>query len=124
MNKLNTVTLLVLVTSSMAILDSCTKKEAKKPIVVPAACDTVSFSKHIKPLFEANCAISGCHTGATPAGNASFTTYESIKAKAADGKIEARAIDGKPTFMPPTGPLPQAQRDLIKCWLDKGSPNN
>jgi hypothetical protein len=35
-------------------------------------------------------------------------------------RIKARAIDGNPSIMPPTGALPQADKDKITNWINAG----
>jgi len=105
-----------------AVLYGCVKDKGNQPIVTtppppPDACDTITYAKHIKPIVDMNCALSGCHAGTT--SNPLFTSYELFKDRADAGRIKARAIDG-PSFMPPSGKLPQAQLDLITCWLENG----
>lgn len=74
------------------------------------------------PLFDAvrsivgsNCAVSGCHNGVQPPN---FTVDCNIVANSS--RIKARAVDGSPSFMPPTGPLPIADRDKISSWVTAG----
>jgi hypothetical protein len=77
------------------------------------------------PLFQAarsviqtNCATAGCHTGGSAAGGISFSVDCNIVIN--KDRVKARAIDGNPSFMPPTGPLPQADRDKITAWINAG----
>jgi hypothetical protein len=105
-----------------AILFSCKKDVGKIPVepVIPAInqCDTITYLKHIRPLFVENCI--SCH-GDNPANGIPLNSYELFKAKAETGKIKARVIDGTGGYMPQDkGKLPQAKIDLISCWLNNG----
>jgi hypothetical protein len=104
------------------VLNSCTKTVAvKQPEKM--RCDTVSYKKHIKPLFISNCAKSGCHDEATNAGGVVIPAQ--IKEIADTKRIHARVINGEPTYMPADkGRLPGEQIEMIKCWLDAGAPIN
>jgi hypothetical protein len=138
MNKASVI--IALLTFGFAVFLSCTKDKGKGPVAntttttttgattgttVTEPCDTVSYKKHIEPIINLNCAISGCHD-ATASGGAILTSYALVKDKADAGRIKARVLDGVNGFMPSGDPdgLPQNQKDLIKCWLDKGARNN
>lgn len=92
----------------------------EKPIAPqPGACDTISYNKHIQPIFATSCGLSssGCHSSTGSGGD--FTTYAQVKAIGENGKLKARAFDGVPSVMPMGGPkLPQNQLDLIQCWIN------
>ncbi len=110
----------------MLIIFSCDNKIGLLPKQIIAVstnvCDSVRYSVEIKPIFDANCAFPGCHAGSVPAGGVDLTTYANAKAKVIDGRIKARAIDGQyPGPMPASGFLPQAQLDLIVCWINNGA---
>lgn len=103
-------------------LVSCTKDIGPNPdLVLKTGCDTVTFTKHILPIFNSEC--NSCHS---PSGlqNPYLTDYSLIKAQVDAGRIKARMIDGSPSFMPTAGRLPDNQINLIQCWLDAGAPNN
>jgi hypothetical protein len=109
----------------------------------------VSFCADVQPIFTANCALSGCHAGASPqlgqnlsAGNAyaSIVDVPSQEVPVLDrvepgdpdrsylvNKIEgtAAAVGGVETRMPlGQDPLPQSDIDLIRAWIAAGAPNN
>jgi hypothetical protein len=92
-------------------------------------CDTITYNKHIKKIIAANCAIPTCHVPGG-SGNGDFTSHSGVSAKVSSGMFKMRVFDppaGDPSLMPPPangGKLPQAQLDLIKCWMDKGAPND
>lgn len=106
----------------VSLIISCTKDVSPKPDIsampTPSSCDTISFTQDIKPIISANCAISGCHVYNGPPPN--LTDDNIIKAQADGGRIQARVING-PAYMPTTGRLPDAQINIIQCWLDAGA---
>jgi uncharacterized membrane protein len=120
----------ILILSSVSVVSfflilSCTKDKGKLPVEVPPppveACDTITWTKHIKKIVETKCSTApGCHTGAAPSGGVSLDTYAQVKNQADNGRIKARVIDGIPSFMPQGGQLPQNEKDLIACWLGNG----
>lgn len=75
-----------------------------------------SYQTSIKSIIEANCATSGCHSGAQ---SPNFTSFANIQANAE--KIKARTVA---KTMPPSGGLTDQQINLIKCWVDDGAKNN
>lgn len=109
---------------SLSVLASCTKDIGPNPDLQPqpvGACDTVTFTKHIKPIIIANCAKSGCHEVGSLSGD--FSTYPGLKGKVDNGTFNNRALVVRD--MPQGGPpLSQEKIDLIKCWLAAGAPNN
>jgi hypothetical protein len=85
-------------------------------------CDKITYSKDIDPIIKNSCAITGCHV---PNGTAAdFTTFDGLKPDIESGGFKRRVVDGKPSFMPPAGKLPDADIDKINCWLNTGGPNN
>lgn len=105
---------------------SCRNDVGLNPDLLPkpaaSECDSIKFSSNINPIIIANCNTPGCHDAGS--GNGDFTTYAGIKTTVDAGSFKARVIDGTPTFMPPSGSLPADQIAKLKCWLDKGAPNN
>ena len=102
---------------------SCTKDVGPNPDLIPKsteACDTVTFSKHIKPLITNYCATTGCHL---PGSQSPDLSDNNIIQSQAD-RIKARLIDQND--MPPSGsPVPTGDEvNSIKCWLNAGAPLN
>lgn len=86
-------------------------------------CDSIKYSKHIKPIITTNCATnSNCHVSGFNMGD--FTTYSGLKIKVDDGSFKLRVFDSPNNPMPSSGMLAQSKLDSIKCWLEKGAPNN
>jgi hypothetical protein len=110
----------------------------------------VSFSAEIQPIFTANCALSGCHTGTSPAAgqnlsagqaysnivNVASTTLPSmdrVEPGQPDQSFLVHKIQGTQgplgsnmgARMPlNANPLSQTQIDLIRSWITQGALNN
>ncbi len=98
-------------------------------------CDTssISYAVDIVPIVTKYCSQDfderndrSCHGEAAPDGD--WTNYSSLKLKAEDGSLVARAVlEGG--GMPPsysTGPLVlgQCEKIAIESWVDAGAPDN
>lgn len=103
-----------------ALVVGCTKDEGKVPVEAApvSGCDTITYTKHIKPIIDASCALSGCHAGTT--SNPLLTSYDLVKEKAE--RVKSRAVDANPSIMPPSPntPLTAEQKQLVTCWLENG----
>jgi hypothetical protein len=114
---------LILSAALVFILASCVNhmKEEPKPV---SLCDPAqsTFSGHVNPIIQLNCAIYGCHDAGS--GNGDFTKYEELKIRVEDGRFKNSVIDGNTPVMPPSGKLPDAQIRVLECWLSNGAPNN
>ncbi len=118
---------------AFALILGCSKDDdsggpgSTPPMEEEDTCEGInpSFADNIKPIIDASCAIENCHV-AGGAGDGNFTTYAGIKAKADNGNLLLRAV--QQANMPPgnsTGPDPtDAQRNMIKCWIEDGAPDN
>lgn len=120
--------LLGLILGVIILFAACTKdREVIKQVPPPpvtAQCDTatINYSNYVKGIIDANCATAGCHNAGSGIGD--FTTYAGLKPKVDNGAFKARAIDGTPSFMPPSNPLPQSTRDSLNDWLNQGACEN
>lgn len=75
---------------------------------------------NIMPIISANCATSSsCHASGASGSRPDFSSKANIIGNA--NRIKARTGAGT---MPPSGTLPQAQIDLIACWVDDGAADN
>lgn len=104
-------------------------------VVDPATIETVSFSQHVKPIFDKRCL--SCH-GKRTKGGYSVLTYDSVMTSGdnppvivagdAANSILAQMLRGIETpaggQMPPSRPLPQQQIELIEKWINQGAQNN
>lgn len=117
-------------------------------IDVSVGPSTVSFRGQVRPIFNANCALSGCHVPPFPTGSQDLLTdpYRAIVDQPAleflQGRTVPRIDPGRPdsSYMlqkllgtpgiegdrMPQGrpPLPQALIDTIRTWTSEGAPNN
>jgi hypothetical protein len=72
----------------------------------------------VKALLAGNCAIPGCHSGASPQNGLNFADDCTIVSNAA--RIKARAVDNNPSVMPPTGALSNSDKQKIVDWINAG----
>ncbi len=73
----------------------------------------------VKSVLQTNCALGGCHAGSSPAGGLNFTLDCTIVGSWE--RINARAVDGNPSFMPPSGPqISAADKLKITNWIAAG----
>ncbi|MEE9407955.1 MAG: cytochrome c [Polaribacter sp.] len=97
-------------------LTSCISHIEEQLIDEGGVVAKVSFKDNVKPIVDAKC--TSCHS---PSGGTSpdLTGYANVKAKA--DRVKARVGNGT---MPQSGPLPQAQMDIILNWVDEGALDN
>lgn len=106
----------------------------------------VSFASDVQPIFTANCALAGCHTGANPTGSLNLSAGQSraqlvnVAAVGFPGAIRVipgdasnsyliRKLEGGPNIsgvrMPEGAPaLPTATIQKIRDWITAGALNN
>jgi len=106
------------------------------PIIDPPPQNgDIDFVKHIKPIFEAHCVA--CHGPKTQKANFQLHTkklamtsgdmapYNIVPEDAEGSEVYFLvSTDDKESMMPPEdegGPLPTAQIDLIKRWINQGA---
>jgi uncharacterized membrane protein len=106
----------------LMVLAACTydKEELVAPSDTTCTSMPAKYSTDIQPIMQSKCAISNCHNAATAAGGHILETYAQVK-NAADHIMERVVIQKN---MPPTGPLPTADINKIRCWINSGAPNN
>lgn len=90
----------------------------------------ISFSGDLLPIFQANCATSGCHD-AVPNHNPSLTPANAYKAITGGGYINTLVPSSSILYgevkggaMPPTGALKSTDVQKILDWIRNGAPNN
>lgn len=106
----------------LLIWSSCTYEKGEIPVLVPKECDsTISYASQIAPLTTTYC--NGCHS-AGGTGTGDFTTYAGLKLKADNGSLKTRVVDVKDMPQAGSPPLSDAERKLIKCWIEQGALNN
>lgn len=108
------------------------RKDPTPPDTIPTWSSAICFNKDVLPIFTNYCANPGCHDKAIGEKDYVFDNYDDIIKKditpgnAANSKIYKVIITTDPNdIMPPPGrtPLTQAQKDIIKKWIDEGAKN-
>jgi hypothetical protein len=107
----------------------------------------VSFSGQVQPIFNARCALSGCHSGAFPTGGLDLSagvahgnlvdqpssecpSFKRVAPGAPDSSYIIFKLQGSGTCfvgvqMPFGGPpLSAAEIDTIRTWIAQGAANN
>lgn len=114
----------LLMLTFLVSLNSCYRD--KEELLYPGSttavdCSSVptTFNAEVKSIFTSKCAINGCHD-ATASGGLIFQSYQQIHNNLE--RINIRALVQK--TMPPTGALPPAEINKIKCWIDAGALEN
>lgn len=96
--------------------DSIPKDTIPKDTVVVIK---TTYNADIKPIIDANCAVSTCHVSPGPRAGVSLETYGDVKSWS--DRVVHR-INFAPSPMPPSSrrPLSQAEKDLIAKWVEDG----
>ena len=94
----------------------------------------ITFEEHIKPIFREHCA--SCHSQSDKQSDLALDTYAAALAGGSSGEVIAEGNSGgsrlfklvthaeQPKMPPDSDPIPEAQRELIKQWIDQGMPEN
>lgn len=93
---------------------------------------TVCFATEILPVFQNNCALSGCHDAITREEGYNFSTYQGIRTGISPGNpgnspAYRQMITKNPEERmppPPMSVLPAAVIDRFKQWITEGAKNN
>jgi hypothetical protein len=117
------------------------------------SCVACTASPHlatdVQPIFDSNCAVSGCHVGPFPASGldleASVSYAQLVGHTSTLCGADTRVVAGTPSASviifaltgvassdgcspPPMPfgmpPLPNSQIDLVRAWICSGAPNN
>jgi hypothetical protein len=129
------ITIILLLTGALALLGAVVGCAKTTTVVLnPGAAikEEVSFSKDIIPIFNSNCALSGCHVpgGHVPdlsAANAyqSLTTGGYVSPGDPNNSVIMLWLTGKKSPAMPLGKGPQ--QDIIAevyAWIEQGAKNN
>ncbi|MCE9566517.1 MAG: DUF1549 domain-containing protein, partial [Planctomycetes bacterium] len=90
----------------------------------PAFAAPPNFDKDVAGLLSRRCLE--CHSGADPKGGLDLTRKEAVLGK--DGPVVAGKLDASELWklvaankMPPKKPLPEAEKALLKEWIESGA---
>ncbi len=109
-------------TGILLLFCGCKHDPAEPVTQVPILGDSICFNTQILPLFVSNCAMTACHNTISKADGYQFTDYAGIKVGINNGKIlETIKATDPGDRMPPAGPLPAAQIQLIEKWIAQGA---
>lgn len=106
---------------------SCSKDSADSNNnngTTPGACSGTpgTLFTSVRNILQANCALSGCHSGANPQNGINFADNCTIVAQ--KDRIKVRAVDqaGTPSQMPqpPNAALSASDRQKITDWVNAG----
>ncbi|MFY7998421.1 MAG: c-type cytochrome domain-containing protein [Candidatus Kapaibacteriota bacterium] len=92
---------------------------------------TVCFTKDVLPIFQTNCAKSGCHDTQTKQDGYDLSTYSGIMrgvvannpSRSSMYTITATSLGSRRMPPPPQTALTDAQRDIISRWINSGAQN-
>jgi len=114
----------------MLSLTGCYYDEVIEIAPLPPGTE-VSFADDIQPIFNQNCIA--CHGGSIEPDLREGSAFASLMGLP-EGSIVPGDADGSELVemlngggdnpMPPSGPIPAAQINLIKSWIDNGALNN
>ncbi len=85
-----------------------------------------TYDANMKPLFDASCAISGCHAGSSPMGNYNLSSYAGVLGNGSDGTPNVIAGDSASliitkvkngTHFAWNTPTDQYKIDLLIQWI-------
>lgn len=133
MKKLIYISLLFI--AAICIINSCTHlppvESSIPPPPISGPCNCVCFESDVLPLFQTNCATTGCHDAASHQGDYVLDSYVNIWRKgiipgnATDSKIyEVLFRTGSDQMPPlPNTQLSSQQKTLIGTWINEGANN-
>lgn len=88
----------------------------------------ICFERDVLPIFQNNCAISGCHNGTGESGLI-LNSYVPISHAVEPGKPYSSRIYNSiiatsgENVMPPNQPLSKDNRTIIRLWIEQGALN-
>lgn len=105
----------------LILFTSACGKDEPEPVLQTNACNPTYVSE-IKAIINEKCATSGCHDNNSTI--ASYTSYTPLKERTDNGRLYSYLFDLK--IMPPASSMQLSgeEKELIKCWLDNGAPEN
>ena len=115
------------------LLQSCSYEQIVEPEI--AVCDSslVYFAKEVLPILNSNCALGGCHDLSTQSGDVILTDYTNVMNTAGikpdnaeESVLYKRITSSNPDERmppPPRDTLAEAQKDIIRKWIDQGAKN-
>ncbi len=117
---------------SVIVIDLSCTKHVVDPVCTQTLPKTISFSKHILPILNANCNSSDCHSGNSPAGflDLSSSVAYSKLMKKGSGYVDTINPSNSILYtqitssMPPSGKMDPCNIDMILKWIEQKAKNN
>ena len=115
---------------SVIAIHSCTKVVADLERPLP---DSVYFHADLIPIFNSNCALSGCHNAATHSANLNLNASTAYLQLFAKHEIDTITPTNSMLYirmhalsnpMPPTGRLNNYDVALVLKWIQQKAKNN
>jgi len=96
-----------------------------KNVGIPAdQMPEICFTEQVLPIFQNSCATSGCHDSGGESGYV-FTNYNNIMQAItpgnADKSVAYQAMTSTFQLMPPSNPLSESNRTIIRLWIEQGA---
>ena len=109
--------LILLLSASLFLIFSSCKKNSSN--VVPV-CDgsTPTYDTNVEIFISGRCL--SCH--GTGSSNGDMSSYAKLSAYTSNGKFEKEVLTNQ--SMPTSGPLPESELNMLKCWMGNGFPEN
>ena len=95
----------------------------------PACEEAPTYENSVKAIIDNSCAYTGCHVSGNPGD---YTNYIGLNRVVTSGAFESRVFTQKddpfigmpPSYAPNGRPtdLTAEELDLLRCWIDSGSP--
>lgn len=102
---------------------SCAKHKTPEPGTV-VIVDTISFSQFVLPLFQENCATSGCHDAGTASGSYAFDGYANISANSMDALHAMKGEDNFEQMPQGSAALSDTLIAKFQAWISQGKLDN
>ena len=107
---------------SLFFLIACTKQT--NPQTYDCTGTSPTYTTDIKPIFDANCAASGCHSNSSRSSGFDLSAYAGSKAASSSDKLlgSIQHLSGYTSMPQNAAKLSDAQIKLISCWVQNGAP--
>lgn len=85
---------------------------------------TPTYTLDVKPILDANCAISGCHNASSKKDGKDYSTYSATKSRATDKAFmgSMQHLSGYANMPEKAAKLSDDKLKTISCWIENGMP--
>lgn len=106
---------------ALVFIHSCSKDENNT-----VDCTNINpiYNNEIAPIFNANCATSGCHGPIFPASGIDLSNYFGARSASLNGKVlkSVKHESGAKAMPQNAAKLADSNIRLIECWIRNGAP--